>query len=439
MKKVFLDALGCPKALVDAERMAYFLGTSSFEFVSDAEEADVIIVNTCGFIEDAKQESVDTILQYAQLKQKKPSLEIVATGCLVERYKGELLSLVPEIDHAMGVKDPSLILQTLSEREMVDREEYHDTQWITERNLQFSGVGYAYLKVSEGCNRQCGFCVIPSIRGMQRSRSIEDILVEARFLHEQGIEELILIAEDTMSYGLDLYGERRLPLLLSELVKVGFTWIRVMYLYPEDDVFDVVRMMREYPQIVPYVDIPLQHASSFVLQRMRRGGSSEEFLRYIAGMREILPDISIRSTFVIGYPGETEEDVEVLARFLKDAELDRVGFFAYSDEEGSYAFSLDGKLSKREKKARIAYLASLQREVSRKRLGRFVGREVVCIDDGERVELRGKSYKLFRTPYDAPEIDGKVYVPLDEESGELFCRVKIEGVFQDYDLKGVVV
>ncbi len=440
MKKVFLDALGCPKALVDAERMAYFLGTQSYTMVATPEEADIIIVNTCGFIEEAKKESIETILTYAELKKKNPHLEIVATGCLTERYKEKLLSLIPEIDHATGVKDPSLILQTLSQRAYADQNEYNDTRWKTERTLQFSGIAHAYLKISEGCNRECGFCVIPSIRGPQRSRPIEDIVEEARFLRDQGIEELILIAEDTTSYGLDLYKERSLTRLLPQLVDIGFSWIRIMYLYPEPEVLRIVQMMRDYPTIVPYIDIPLQHASPHILQSMKRGGSDGEFLNAIENIRKILPDISIRSTFIVGYPGERDEDVEILAQFLQKAELDRVGFFAYSDEEESYAHTLRPKIPKKQIKKRISYLASIQKSISEKRLSRFIGRTITCINDGETRLLKGKPYRFLRTPYDAPEIDGGVYVPDNEYlDTKVFHKVMIESVTASYDLKGRIV
>jgi len=440
LKKVFLDALGCPKALVDAERMAYFLGQEAYSFVSSPEEADVIIVNTCGFIEEAKKQSIETILTYAELKKHNPSLEIVATGCLTERYKEELLSLIPEIDHATGVKDPSLVLRALQQHQYTDSDRYSDTRWKTERQLLFSGLGYAYLKVSEGCNRSCGFCVIPSIRGTQRSRPREDILEEARFLRDQGIEELILIAEDTASYGLDLYGRKALHELLPDLARLGFPWIRVMYLYPEPEVLTIVKTMAEYPSLLPYIDIPLQHASPRILTSMRRGGSPEELLEYIHAIRDIIPDITIRSTFILGYPGETDEDVEILADFLTRAELDRVGFFAYSDEETSYASTLKPKIPRTTIKKRIAYVASIQKAISEKRLSRFVGRTLSCIDDGEQKTLRGRTYRLLRTPADAPDIDGKVYVPWDESlNGNLFHRVHIDSLYDSYDFKGSIV
>ncbi|URA09388.1 30S ribosomal protein S12 methylthiotransferase RimO [Thermospira aquatica] len=440
MKKVFLDALGCPKALVDAERMAYFLGTQSYTMVTTPEEADIIIVNTCGFIEEAKKESIETLLGYAELKKNNPDLEIVATGCLTERYKEKLLSLIPEIDHATGVKDPSLVLKTLSQSSYTDQTNYSDIRWKTERVLQFSGMAYAYLKISEGCNRQCGFCVIPSIRGSQRSRPIEDIVEEAYFLRDQGIEELILIAEDTSSYGLDLYKERSLTKLLPELTKIGFPWIRIMYLYPEPEVLRIVQMMKDLPGIVPYIDIPLQHASPHILESMKRGGSDGEFLTYIENIRNILPDISIRSTFILGYPGERDEDVEILARFLQKAELDRVGFFAYSDEEESYAHSLKPKIPKKKIKERIAYVANIQKSISEKRLSRFIGKTLTCINDGESRLVKGKPYRFLRTPYDAPEIDGGVYVPDNENlDTQVFHTVKIESVTSSYDLKGRIV
>ncbi|NPV38274.1 Ribosomal protein S12p methylthiotransferase [Brevinematales bacterium NS] len=440
MKKVFLDALGCPKALVDAERMAYFLVSHEYTFVSNPEEADIIIVNTCGFIDKAKEESIETILSYAHLKKHHPSLKIVATGCLTERYKEQLLSLLPEIDHATGVKDPFLVLKAIESAGYVDSPTYTDTRWKKERSLLFSGLAYAYLKISEGCNRRCGFCVIPSIRGPQRSRPLEDIVEEARFLREQGIEELILIAEDSTSYGVDLYGKPSLTLLLPQLANIGFSWIRLMYLYPEPEVLSIVKTMKEYPSLVPYIDIPLQHASSRILTSMRRGGNPQKLLSYIEKIRNIYPEIALRSAFIVGYPGETDEDIEILARFLQDAQMERVGFFAYSDEEGSFSSTLPSKVSKKTIKERISYLATLQKSISEKRLSRLVGRTITCIDDGQEKLLRGKPYRLLRTPYDAPEIDGVVYVPWkDSFEGKIFHQVRIEAVHKSYDLKGVMV
>jgi ribosomal protein S12 methylthiotransferase len=438
--KIFVDSLGCPKAFVDVERMCYFLLKDDHLLVSSPEEADLVIVNTCGFTEAAKKENIQAILYYADLKKKKPSLKLVVTGCLSERYKEKLLELIPEIDSAIGVKDQSIVGKVIRDQQkgFLDCQQFNDTAYTDERTLTFSGLNYAYLKISEGCNRSCSFCVIPSIRGKQRSRRIEDILKEAEKLREEGISELIIISEDTLSYGIDLYGERKIIKLLERLGEFDFPWIRLMYLFPEDYIYEVVDFLSENERFCNYIDLPFQHVSKKILGSMKRKGDFEYYLEMLEKIRKINPVISVRSAFIVGYPGETEEDFKLLKEFLEIAKLNRVGFFEYSDEEGAFSYNLRPKVSKKIARKRIRELQKLQTYISKELLERFVGKKIKCIFDGEI--LLNRKYLLFRTEFDAPEIDGVVKVlSCDDEIFESsFATVKILRA-QTHDLVGKIV
>ena len=436
--KFFFDALGCPKALVDAEKMIARLIEDGHEQVFLPEEADAVVVNTCGFIESAKQESVDTILEYAELKKQK-KLRLIVTGCLSERYAGELSNSIPEIDSMLGVRNPALISKTFSDSEtqdILDRGEYKDLS-LSDRSLSFSGINTAYLKISEGCNRACAFCAIPGIRGAQRCRTLEDILNEARFLQENGIGELIVIGEDVTAYR-GLSGENLID-VLDALNKLDFHWIRLMYLFPGDFMNEIIDYMAAHPKICSYIDIPLQHASAEILKAMNRQGNAESYLEMINTARGKIPDIAIRSTFIVGFPGESESDVEILADFLKKARLDRVGFFAYSDEEGTPAYDMMPKIKKHEIENRIVYLSEIQAEISRKNLSKRTGRVEECVNDGIVAKENGVAYHLLRSRSEAPEVDGVIKVPTDQRPDFQFTDVKITAVSEEHDLEGVFV
>ncbi|OHD54528.1 MAG: ribosomal protein S12 methylthiotransferase RimO [Spirochaetes bacterium GWF1_51_8] len=442
--KVFFDALGCPKALVDAEKIASIVQGAEHEIVLSPDDAQVVIVNTCGFIEQAKQESIDTILSYAELKKQRPDLKLIVSGCLTERYRNDLAESIPEIDSMIGVRDISKILKAIAEqsRDILDSGEYREHDFDGSRTGLFSGMNYAYLKISEGCARQCSFCAIPAIRGKLRSRTIEDILNEARFLRENwGTEELILISEDTSFYGIDLYGEKSIIKLLEKLLEIDFHWIRLMYLFPDPVVEEIAVLMKREPRICRYIDIPLQHASAKILASMNRPGNAEEYLEMIGRVRDTVPEISIRSAFITGYPGETEEDHDILKKFLSGAALDRVGFFEYSDEEGTPAFDIGNKVPKRTAAKRTAELMGLQEKISIARLERRIGRVLECVNDGSSVEETGDTTLILRSEYDAPEIDGSVIVKT--QSGitqeESFFNVRITGVIAPHDLQGEIV
>ncbi len=440
--KVFFDALGCPKALVDAERMCYFLQKNDHELTFNPDEADAIVVNTCGFIEKAKKESINTIINYTQYKKKNPDLKIIVSGCLSERYKKELLDNLSEVDSAIGVRDPAKIIEALNQKNqyiknLLDEGTYNDGNFIQERSLIFSGNHYAYLKISEGCDRICSFCAIPSIRGKQRSRKIEHILTEADFLLKNGIKELIIISEDTLSYGTDIYGKKTLPLLLKKLTKLGFDWIRIMYLFPETDVLEIAAMMNDFKNICRYMDIPLQHASRKILKSMKRPGGFDTNLSLIEKIRKINPEIRIRSSFIIGFPGETEDEYQSLRNFLVTAQIDRAGFFEYSNEEGTEAFLLKEKVNKKTTRSRIKELSMIQEAVSGRNLNRLKGKTLKCINDGFTLRINNKTVLVLRSEFDAPEIDGNVYIKWKEEHQNMaFLNVKIDEIKGNHDLSG---
>ena len=442
--KIFFDALGCPKALVDAEKMCYLLERDLHVIVSIPEEADEIVINTCGFIDKAKEENIEAILNYAKLKKNKPGLKIVVSGCLTERYKKDLLDAIPEIDGAVGVRDQSKLIDALKwsgrKGSLADEGPYKN-EAIGGRKLYFSGLFYSYLKISEGCSRSCSFCAVPGIRGIGQSRTVEEIVKEASELADAGIRELIIISEDTMSYGIDLYRKFSLNDLLEELLKIGFSWIRLMYLYPDKEVQKVAQYIASDRRLCKYLDMPFQHVSRSILTRMKRAGGYDEYLLLLKRIREICPEIRIRSSFISGYPGETENDHEELKSFLREATLDRVGFFEYSDEESTPAFFEKHKLGSTEKKMRVNDLAAVQEDISIKRLSALAGREIICINDGQVINEGGKEYLLLRSEYDAPDIDGYVRVEIDDPGlmEKDFIRVLVKGPFSEHDLEAVVL
>lgn len=438
--KVFVDALGCPKALVDAERICYFLQDGRHEIVFNPENADAIVVNSCGFIEKAKQESIDAVLKYAQLKKNNPRLKLILSGCLSERYKGEISKLIPEVDSIIGVRDQSRIVETLTSPSgiPVDSGEFNDISYSRERALFFSGNHTAYIKIAEGCDRNCGFCAIPGIRGRHRSRTMESILDEALYLSGQGARELIVVSEDTLAYGTDLYGKKSLVQLLEKLSEVNVDWIRVMYFFPEPYALEVVRFMKGNPKFCRYVDIPFQHTGAAVLKSMLRPGGLIEYQRLLDSMRSINPGLAFRTSFIIGFPGETREDIKNLGSFIRNNGFSRVGFFEYSREEGTPAYNLGKGADSRTVSKRIMELASIQEECSAEVLSRHVGTVMKVLSEGRTEDREGETVHLYRSEYDAPEIDGLVYVngPVGDEP---FINVKITGVSAPHDLAGIPV
>ncbi|MGL5956035.1 MAG: 30S ribosomal protein S12 methylthiotransferase RimO, partial [Brevinema sp.] len=398
--KVFFDALGCPKALVDAEKMCAHLFESGEHYpVFTPEEADAIIVNTCGFIESAKQESINTILEHALLKRQKKELILVVSGCMVARYHEELKQEIPEIDAFIGVKDPSKIKDIFIQHKnkaVLDQGEYKDTVQ-SNRSLLFSGFKHAWIKIGEGCNRACGFCAIPLMRGLQRSRVEQDIIDEAKMLFDQGIRELIVIAQDPINYGTDLYHKRSLISLLQKLELIGFDWIRVQYLFPDPMLIELAELYKCSSVFCNYIDVPLQHVSQNILSLMNRPGDYHSMAELFQKIRTVNPNIAIRTSFIAGYPGETDQDAQEVTRFLEKIQADRVGFFAYSHEEGTKSYTMNEQIPNAIAQDRITVWAETQQRISTERLKRFIGKKLICIGEGISEDTEEGRIMLMRS------------------------------------------
>ena len=440
MLKIALESLGCSKNLMDAEIMTGILKEKGYEFVEEFDEADIIIVNTCGFIRDAKQESIDTIVELSQLKEFGKLKYLIVTGCLAQRYADELLEEIPEIDAIVGTGN------FMNISEIIDRLESEKN--VTEiGNIEFAfdetlpryvstPEHMAYLKIGEGCSNHCTYCIIPKLRGKYRSRKIEDIVEEAKTLAAEGVKELVVIAQDTTRYGEDLYGEAKLAELLEELAGIeGIKWIRIMYSYPESITEKLIDVIAAHDNICSYFDMPIQHASNRVLKRMNRRTSKEDIRSKVEMIRSKIPDAVIRTTVIVGFPGETEEDLEELIEFMKEIKFDRLGAFAYSREEDTPADRMDGHMDeeiKEERRDRVMMVQqSISEEINQKREDKVF--EVLIEEEAEDGVYVG------RTQGDAEEIDSVVYVNSDEEL-EIgsFVNVYITEAME-YDLIGDVV
>lgn len=398
--KINIITLGCSKNTADSEHLAGHLRKAGFDIYFDRErnDCDVIIVNTCGFIGDAKQESVNVLLEQIDVKERgRKERKIIAVGCLVERYRDELKAELPEIDAFYGVHQWDEIVRTL-------KAEFHDR--LEAERMQSTPRHYAYLKISEGCNRSCSYCAIPLIRGKHKSRPIEDIVAEARQMVAGGVKELIVIAQDTTYYGLDLYGERRLGELLNRLAnESGAEWIRLHYTYPSSFPDDAIDAIARHSNICKYIDIPLQHISSRLLNSMQRGVNRKETLALLEKFREKIPDVAIRTTLIVGYPGETEADFEELKEFVCNARFNRMGVFAYSPEEGTPAYKLGDPVSDEEKQRRIDELMEIQEQISLQINEQKVGKTFKTI-----IDRREGDYFVGRTEQDSPEVDDEVLI-----------------------------
>lgn len=440
MLKIALESLGCSKNLMDAEIMTGILKEKGYEFVEEFAEADIIIVNTCGFIRDAKQESIDTIVELSQLKEFGKLKYLIVTGCLAQRYADELLEEIPEIDAIVGTGN------FMNISEIIDRLESEKN--VTEiGNIEFAfdetlpryvstPEHMAYLKIGEGCSNHCTYCIIPKLRGKYRSRKIEDIVEEAKTLAAEGVKELVVIAQDTTRYGEDLYGEAKLAELLEELAGIeGIKWIRIMYSYPESITEKLIDVIAAHDNICSYFDMPIQHASNRVLKRMNRRTSKEDIRNKVEMIRSKIPDAVIRTTVIVGFPGETEEDLEELIEFMKEIKFDRLGAFAYSREEDTPADRMDGHMDeeiKEERRDRVMMVQqAISEEINQKREEKVF--EVLIEEEAEEGVYVG------RTQGDAEEIDSVVYVNSEEEL-EIgsFVNVYITEAME-YDLIGDVV
>lgn len=440
MLKIALESLGCSKNLVDAEIMIGILNKKGYKLVGDFEEADIILVNTCGFIESAKQESIDTILELAQLKETANLKILIVTGCLAQRYADELKAEIPEIDAIVGTGSyqniDDIIDSLKKEKHIVS---LNDIDFVYNENLPryiSTPKHMAYLKIGEGCDNKCTYCIIPKLRGKYRSRKMEDIIAEAKDLAAKGVKEVVVIAQDTTKYGCDLYGKEMLPQLLEELANIeGIKWIRIMYSYPESITEELVKVMKKYDNICNYFDMPIQHASNKILKLMNRHTTKEDILSKVEMIRSYIPDATLRTTIIVGFPGETEEDFNEMIEFVKIAKFDRLGAFAYSREEDTPADKLPNHVEEETKLSRRDTLMLVQQEISQELNSNKVGNEYeVLIEE----QIEDKVY-IGRTQGDAEEIDSIVYVKSNNqlEVGD-FVNVKINNALE-YDLMGDVI
>lgn len=391
--KIGFVSLGCSKNLVDTEMMIKFYEDKGYEVVSNPAEAEMIVINTCGFIESAKQEAIDIILEMAEYKEYGACESLVVTGCLVERYFDELKEELPEVDLFIPIRDYEKIFDELS----------YSKRKITTGN-------FAYLKIAEGCSNNCTYCAIPYIRGKYVSRPFEDILKEAQGLYDSGYREIIVIAQDTTKYGIDLYGKSRLPELLRELSKMNFAWIRFLYAYPESITDELITVVKECDNICNYFDIPIQHISDSVLRRMGRRSTSETIWNVVSKLRKEIPDIILRTSLIVGFPGESEEDFEELKNFVQEVKFDRLGVFEYSKEDGTPAEKLDGHMDDEIKAKRRNVIMEIQQQISRKKNEEIIGKVLEC-----KIEGQAEFGYIARSYRDVPDEDGVVFVESEKQ------------------------
>lgn len=442
MKKIHIVSLGCPKNRVDSEVMLGVAEEGGFELTSDASAAEVIVVNTCGFIGSAKKESIDTIFEMADLKETGACKKLVVAGCLSQRHPGELAQEMPEVDHFLGSSDMLRLGEVLSNKNTERMLVGNPAQWVVraaDPRTVSTGRASAYVKIAEGCNRSCSFCVIPDLRGKQRSRSVDDVVREVESLAAQGVFEINLVSQDTVAYGRDLPKDERddLPTLVKRVADVpGIRWVRIHYLYPETLVPELIELLASHPRVLPYVDMPLQHAADGMLRRMKRGHGGQRLRDVVEKLRTSVPDLVFRTAFIVGHPGETDEEFDELIDFVKWAEFDRVGVFRFSDEESAQSFQLDGKVSAKVASARHRKLMTTQRKIAHKRNQALVGKTLEVIVEGTSDEH--EFVMMGRHAGQAPDIDGQVYLSGgDAKAGEL-RRVEITEA-SDYDVVGELV
>lgn len=439
--KILFISLGCDKNLVDSEVMLGMLTSKGYEITDDENEADVVVVNTCCFIGDAKEESIHNILEMAELRKAGDIKALIVTGCLAQRYKEEVQTEIPEVDAIIGTTAIDAIVETLEDvlagQGHNHIEDINRTPVYDKSRIVTTGGHYAYLKIAEGCDKRCSYCIIPKVRGNYRSIPMESLLAEARKLVEFGAKELILVAQETTLYGKDLYGEKSLPRLLHELCKIdGLYWIRILYCYPEEITDELIETIRTEEKVCHYLDIPIQHASDNILKRMGRRTNQAELRNMIARLRERIPDICLRTTLITGFPGETQEDHEELMAFVDEMEFDRLGVFTYSAEEDTPAAEFEDQIEEEIKKDRQAEIMELQQEIAFEKAENAVGRAVLAMIEGR---LPNENAYAARTYMDAPNVDGLVFVQTSRElmTGD-FVKVKITGSYE-YDLIGEIV
>ena len=458
MKNVLFVSLGCDKNLVDSEKMLGLLNEAGYRVAQEESEADAIVVNTCCFIYDAKEESVETILEMAEWKKKGRLKALIVTGCMAQRYQDEIQQEIPEVDAVIGTTGYTEIVPILDEilaeaeasQEEAAVEEPKEKSFVNccpsidllpaslaDKRVVTTGGYTAYLKIAEGCNKRCTYCIIPYIRGHYRSFPMEDLLEEARKLAEGGVKELILIAQETTVYGMDCYGRKALPELLTKLCEIeGIEWIRILYCYPEEITDELIAVMKKEKKICHYLDIPIQHSEDTILKHMGRRTNRAELVSLVEKLRKEIPDIVLRTTLITGFPGETEEEFKNMVDFVDSMEFDRLGVFPYSAEEGTKAAEMDGQITEEVKESRRDEIMALQQEIS-------ADKAASRIDDEMSVLIEGYLYEddiyIGRTYMDAPKVDGNVFARAEEEliSGDI-VPVRITGA-NEYDLMGDVI
>lgn len=436
--KILFISLGCDKNLVDTEVMLGMLASRGYEMTNEEQEADIIVINTCCFIHDAKEESIQNILEMAEYKKSGSAKALIVTGCMAERYRQEILDEIPEVDEVLGTTAYDRILDAvdaaLAGQHEVMTADLDALPLPETKRLVTTGGHFAYLKIAEGCDKHCTYCIIPKIRGNFRSVPMERLLKEAQDLAEQGVKELILVAQETTLYGKDLYGEKSLPKLLRELCKIsGIRWIRILYCYPEEITDELIQVMKEEPKICHYLDLPIQHANDTILKRMGRRTSKQELIDIVQKLRKEIPDICLRTTLITGFPGETQEQHEEVMEFIDTLEFDRLGAFTYSPEKDTPAATFEDQIDEEVKEDRQADIMELQQEIAFDKAEDMIGREVLVMIEGK---VADENAYVGRTYRDAPNVDGLIFINTDVEliSGD-FAKVKVTGAL-DYDLIG---
>ena len=418
--------------------MLGMLASRGYEMTNDEQEADIIVINTCCFIHDAKEESIQNILEMAEYKKNGSAKALIVTGCMAERYRQEILDEIPEVDEVLGTTAYDRILDAvdaaLAGQHEVMTADLDALPLPETKRLVTTGGHFAYLKIAEGCDKHCTYCIIPKIRGNFRSVPMERLLKEAQDLADQGVKELILVAQETTLYGKDLYGEKSLPKLLRELCKIsGIRWIRILYCYPEEITDELIQVMKEEPKICHYLDLPIQHANDTILKRMGRRTSKQELIDIVQKLRKEIPDICLRTTLITGFPGETQEQHEEVMEFIDTLEFDRLGAFTYSPEEDTPAATFEDQIDEEVKEDRQADIMELQQEIVFDKAEDMIGREVLVMIEGK---VADENAYVGRTYRDAPNVDGLIFINTDVEliSGD-FAKVKVTGAL-DYDLIG---
>lgn len=438
--KILFISLGCDKNLVDSEVMLGMLSEQGYSFTDDVEEADAAVVNTCCFINDAKEESINTLLELSERKKDGQLKVLIAAGCLAQRYHDEIQKEIPEVDAIIGTTATDTIIRTL-ESVLLGKAENHieDINKLPvggKKRVVTTGGYYDYLKIAEGCNKHCTYCIIPKVRGNFRSVPMEELIKEAKELAEGGVRELILVAQETTLYGIDLYGEKSLPRLLRELCRIeGLKWIRLLYCYPEEITDELIRVIKEEPKICHYLDIPVQSGSDAVLKRMGRRTDSGQIRDMVAKLRKEIPDICIRTTLITGFPDETQEDHEDTMAFVDELEFDRLGVFTYSQEEDTPAANMPGQIDEEVKLTRQAEIMELQQEIAFEAAENMIGRRLEAMIEGKIAE---EDAYVARTYKDAPGVDGYLFIATQRQlmSGD-FVNVVITGS-NEYDLIGEI-